>query len=173
MQLTARETIKAITIPLLLTAVGAMFLADYSGVLSARQIWPVILILLGLSLALQSVVGHGDGVDKGDDKLAPARATALQPKRRSLFMPIFLIAAGAFLLAHNFWPDIPLRAWFADYWPWILILWGGVRVVEVVLAAVLGWSAPRRLELGRSSRPCCWFSLDQVFGPNKSIEASI
>ena len=148
MQLTARETIKAITIPLLLIAVGAMFLVDYSGVLSARQIWPVILILLGLSLALQSVVGHGDGVDKGDDKLAPARATALQPKRRSLFMPIFLIAAGAFLLAHNVWPEIPLRAWFADYWPWILILWGGVRVVEVVLAAVLGWSAPRRLGAG-------------------------
>ena len=148
MQLTARETIKAITIPLLLIAVGAMFLADYSGVLSARQIWPVILILLGLSLAVQSIVGHGDGVNEGDDKPAPARATALQPKRRSLFMPIFLIAAGACLLAHNFWPEIPLRAWFADYWPWILIFWGGVRVVEVVLAAVLGWSAPRRLGAG-------------------------
>jgi hypothetical protein len=146
MQPTARETIKAITIPLLLIAVGALFLADYSGGPSARQTWPVILILLGLSLAVQSIVGHGDGHDKGhDNKLAPARAMAPQPKRRSLFMPIFLIAAGAFFLAHNFWPDIPLRAWFANYWPWILIFWGGIRLLEVALAGLLGWSSPRRL----------------------------
>ena len=137
MRPTVRQTIKAITIPLMLISVGALFLADYSGGFSARQSWPVILILLGLSLAVQSIVR--------DDKRAPARARARQPARSSLFMPILLIAAGSVLLARNFWPEIPLRAWFAGYWPWILIFWGGVRLVEVVLAGLLGWSAPRRL----------------------------
>ena len=140
MQATVRETIRAITVPLLLIAVGILFLADYSGGLSARQTWPVLLILLGLSLALQSVAG-----DDGRDR---ATAPSPQPRRKSLLLPIFLIAAGSLLLAWNFWPEIPLRAWLAGYWPWILILWGGARLLEVVLARLLGWSLPRRLGAG-------------------------
>ena len=116
MQTTARETIRAITVPLLLIAVGGLFLADYSGGLSARQTWPVILILLGLSLAVQSIIG--------DDGRVAASAQPARPKRKSLFLPILLIGVGAFLLARSFFPEIPLRAWVANYWPWILIFWG-------------------------------------------------
>ena len=137
MQTTARETIRAITVPLLLIAVGGLFLADYSGGLSARQTWPVILILLGLSLAVQSIAG--------DDGRVAASAQPAQPKRKSLFLPILLIGVGAFLLARSFFPEIPLRAWIANYWPWILIFWGGVRLLEVVLARLLGWTPSRRL----------------------------
>ena len=137
MQTTARETIRAITVPLLLIAVGGLFLADYSGGLSARQTWPVILILLGLSLAVQSIAG--------DDGRVAVSAQPAQPKRKSLFLPILLIGVGAFLLARSFWPEIPLRAWVANYWPWILIFWGGVRLLEVVLARLLGWTPSRRL----------------------------
>ncbi len=134
----ARETIKSVTVPLLLILAGTLFLADYSGRFSVRQTWPVILILLGLSLAVQSMAGEGE-----------ASRSAPRPRRRkSLFGPIILIAAGSLLLARNVWPEIPLRAWFAGYWPWILILWGGVRLLEVVLARLLGWSLPRRLGAG-------------------------
>ena len=140
MQTTARETIRAITVPLLLIAVGGLFLADYSGGLSARQTWPVILILLGLSLAVQSMAGAEEG--------EASRSEPRPRRRKSLFGPIILIAAGSLLLARNVWPEIPLRAWFAGYWPWILILWGGVRLLEVVLARLLGWPLPRRLGAG-------------------------
>ena len=136
----ARESITSVTIPLLLIVAGTLFLVDYSGRFSVGQTWPVILILLGLSLAVQSMAGAGEG---------EASRSAPRPRRRkSLFGPIVLIAAGALLLARNFWPEIPLRAWFAGYWPWILILWGGVRLFEVVLARLLGWSLPRRLGAG-------------------------
>ena len=136
----ARETIKSVTVPLLLIVAGTLFLADYSGRFSVRQTWPVILILLGLSLALQSMAGAEEG---------EASRSAPRPRRRkSLFGPIMLIAAGSLLLAWNVWPEIPLRTWFAGYWPWILILWGGVRLLEVVLARLLGWPLPRRLGAG-------------------------
>ena len=136
----ARELIKSVTVPLLLIVAGTLFLVDYSGRFSVRQTWPVILILLGLSLAVQSMAGAGEG---------EASRSAPRPRRRkSLFGPIVLIAAGALLLSRNFWPEIPLRAWFAGYWPWILILWGGVRLLEVVLARLFGWSLPRRLGAG-------------------------
>ena len=103
----ARETIKSVTVPLLLILAGTLFLADYSGRFSVRQTWPVILILLGLSLAVQSMAGEGE-----------ASRSAPRPRRRkSLFGPIILIAAGSLLLARNVWPEIPLRAWFAGYWP--------------------------------------------------------
>lgn len=134
----ARETIKSVTVPLLLIVAGTLFLADYSGRFSVRQTWPVILILLGLSLAVQSMAGEGQA----------SRSAPQWRRRKSLFGPIVLIAAGSLLLARNVWPEIPLRAWFAGYWPWILILWGGVRLLEVVLARLLGWPLPRPLGAG-------------------------
>ena len=53
----ARESITSVTIPLLLIVAGTLFLVDYSGRFSVGQTWPVILILLGLSLAVQSMAG--------------------------------------------------------------------------------------------------------------------
>jgi hypothetical protein len=50
--LTARETVGAVTVPLLLIALGALFLLDYSGGPTVRQTWPVLLIVWGGAWAL-------------------------------------------------------------------------------------------------------------------------
>jgi hypothetical protein len=42
-----RETVRAVTVPLLLITVGILFLLDYSGGPSVRQSWPVLLIVAG------------------------------------------------------------------------------------------------------------------------------
>ena len=65
--------------------------------------------------------------------------------RRSLFGPILLITLGAALLWHNLNPQISLLAVFAEYWPWLLILWGGFRLVEFAAAALLGRRPPEPL----------------------------
>jgi len=62
--------------------------------------------------------------------------------RRSLFGPILLITLGAALLWHNLNPQISLGRLFADYWPWLLVLWGGFRLVEFAASRLLGRRPP-------------------------------
>ena len=69
-------------------------------------------------------------------------------RRRSLFAPIFLMSLGAVLLAANLRSDLPFGRLFADYWPWILVAWGGFRVLEHLAAGVLGQRGPRRMGAG-------------------------
>jgi hypothetical protein len=54
--------------------------------------------------------------------------------RKSLVGPILLIALGMLFLAHNIWPSFSLHRLFAAHWPWILILWGGFRMIEYAFA---------------------------------------
>ncbi|MCZ2148755.1 MAG: DUF4097 family beta strand repeat-containing protein [Bryobacterales bacterium] len=58
---------------------------------------------------------------------------------RSITGPIILIAIGALFLLHNLWPDIAMFDIFLRYWPYLLILWGAVRLVEVLF-----WAGTRR-----------------------------
>ncbi len=53
-------------------------------------------------------------------------------KPRSVVGPLLLIAVGTLFLVRNLWPDIPLFDMFARYWPFLLILWGSARLVEVL-----------------------------------------
>ncbi len=53
-------------------------------------------------------------------------------RRGSLFAPLLLIGLGALFLARNIYPDLPLVDYLAKYWPFLLIIWGGVRLAEVV-----------------------------------------
>jgi DUF4097 and DUF4098 domain-containing protein YvlB len=68
--------------------------------------------------------------------------------RRSLFGPVLLIVLGGVLLARNLNPELPLLHLFAGYWPWILVFWGGFRLVEFALARLLGRRAPEPLGAG-------------------------
>jgi hypothetical protein len=52
---TARETVRAVAIPLSLIALGGLFLLDYSGGPAVRQTWPVLLIVWGGAWALTHV----------------------------------------------------------------------------------------------------------------------
>jgi hypothetical protein len=49
---TARETVQAVTVPLLLISLGALFLLDYSGGPGVRKTWPILLIVWGGAWAL-------------------------------------------------------------------------------------------------------------------------
>src|SRR5438270_2734476 len=53
-------------------------------------------------------------------------------RRGSLFAPLLLIGLGALFLARNILPDLPLIDYLAKYWPFLLIIWGTLRLVEVV-----------------------------------------
>lgn len=68
--------------------------------------------------------------------------------RKSLFGPVLLIVLGGVLLARNLDPALSLVRLFADYWPWILIFWGGFRLVEFGVARLLGRRAPEPLGVG-------------------------
>ena len=68
--------------------------------------------------------------------------------RRSMFGPLFLILLGAALLVNNLYPEISLTAIFAAHWPWILIAWGGFRLIENIAAASSGGAPPRPIGAG-------------------------
>jgi DUF4097 and DUF4098 domain-containing protein YvlB len=55
--------------------------------------------------------------------------------RRSLTGPLILILIGAAFLTRNLWQDVPLFRLISLYWPFILIAWGVLRLVEVMVEA--------------------------------------
>jgi hypothetical protein len=52
-------------------------------------------------------------------------------RRGSIVGPMILIFIGLVFLMRNIRPDIPLLDWLETYWPFLLILWGTVRLVEI------------------------------------------
>ncbi|MGA2133357.1 MAG: DUF4097 family beta strand repeat-containing protein [Bryobacteraceae bacterium] len=54
-------------------------------------------------------------------------------KRRSVTGPILLIGVGATFLMYNLRPDIQIYDLLAQYWPFLLIAWGSLRLVEVLV----------------------------------------
>src|SRR5580704_11804569 len=58
-------------------------------------------------------------------------------RRSSVVAPLLLIGIGGLFLAHNMYPDLPLLDYLARYWPFLIILWGGLRLLEVLM-----WAAP-------------------------------
>jgi hypothetical protein len=65
-------------------------------------------------------------------------------RRSSIIAPLLLIGLGALFLARNLYPDLPLMDYLSRYWPFILILWGGLRLTEVLLWAATDKSVPAR-----------------------------
>jgi hypothetical protein len=53
-------------------------------------------------------------------------------KRTSVVAPILLIGIGGLFLARNLYPELPLLDFLAKYWPLLLILWGTLRLAEVL-----------------------------------------
>ena len=56
-------------------------------------------------------------------------------RRRSLTGPLILILIGVAFLTRNLWQDIPVFQLISLYWPFILIAWGLLRLLEVLLEA--------------------------------------
>jgi hypothetical protein len=54
-------------------------------------------------------------------------------RHRSLAAPLILVALGGLFLWRNIHPEAPLFDLLATYWPFLLIAWGLVRLIEAVL----------------------------------------
>lgn len=65
-------------------------------------------------------------------------------KRTSVVVPLLLIGIGLLFLARNLYPDLALIDYFARYWPTLLILWGVLRLVEIVYWASTDKELPAR-----------------------------
>ncbi len=63
--------------------------------------------------------------------------------RGSLAGPILLIAVGVLFLLHNLNPQLPLLDWVVRYWPWVFIVWGAVRLAEILALAAQAQPLPR------------------------------
>ncbi|HYW48274.1 MAG TPA: DUF4097 family beta strand repeat-containing protein [Bryobacteraceae bacterium] len=61
-------------------------------------------------------------------------------RRRSLAAPLLLLMIGAFFLWRNLHPEAPIFDIVSQYWPFLLIGWGVLRLVEVVAFRSRGYS---------------------------------
>jgi len=57
-------------------------------------------------------------------------------RRGSLVGPVLLILIGLLFLVNNLRPDLPLLDVVARYWPYLLIAWGLLRMLEILVAAM-------------------------------------
>ncbi|HTC87942.1 MAG TPA: DUF4097 family beta strand repeat-containing protein [Bryobacteraceae bacterium] len=64
-------------------------------------------------------------------------------RRGSVIGPLILIGLGVLFLFRNLWPDIPLVDLISRFWPFLLIAWGAVRLVEILFWSVTGRPLPR------------------------------
>jgi hypothetical protein len=65
-------------------------------------------------------------------------------KRSSVVGPLLLIGIGALFLMRNVFPELPLLDYLARFWPWLLIVWGGLRLMEILVWAWRGRPLPAR-----------------------------
>jgi DUF4097 and DUF4098 domain-containing protein YvlB len=63
-------------------------------------------------------------------------------RRASIVGPIILIAIGVLFLVRNLYPDLPIVDFLASYWPFLLIVWGGLRLVEILFWAMQSKALP-------------------------------
>ncbi len=64
-------------------------------------------------------------------------------RRGSVIGPLILIGIGGLFLMRNLWPEIPLADILSRYWPFLLIAWGGLRLIEILFAAIMSKPIPR------------------------------
>jgi hypothetical protein len=64
-------------------------------------------------------------------------------RRGSVIGPLILIGLGVLFLFRNLWPDIPLVDMISRFWPFLLIAWGAVRLIEILFWATAGKPLPR------------------------------
>lgn len=64
-------------------------------------------------------------------------------RRSSLVAPLLLILIGGLFLLNNIRPDLPLLDMLGRFWPFLLIGWGVLRLVEIVFWAAQGKPLPQ------------------------------
>lgn len=64
-------------------------------------------------------------------------------RRGSVIGPLILIGLGVLFLLRNLWPEVPLADLISRYWPFLLIVWGFIRLVEILFWAMTRKPLPR------------------------------
>ena len=64
-------------------------------------------------------------------------------KRGSFIGPILLIVIGGLFMVNNLRPDMPLLDLLAAYWPYLLIGWGVLRLIEILVWSLQSRPLPR------------------------------
>jgi DUF4097 and DUF4098 domain-containing protein YvlB len=64
-------------------------------------------------------------------------------RRASVIGPLILILIGLLFLARNFWPEIHVGELIATYWPYLLIIWGVLRLAEIIVWTASSKPLPR------------------------------
>ena len=57
-------------------------------------------------------------------------------RRASIVGPVILIAIGVLFLARNLYPNLPVVDFLSSYWPFVLIVWGVLRLIEILFWAM-------------------------------------
>ena len=55
-------------------------------------------------------------------------------RRRSVTGPLLLLLIGGLFLWRNLHPETPIFDLASQYWPFLLIAWGVLRLIEVVVS---------------------------------------
>jgi hypothetical protein len=64
--------------------------------------------------------------------------------RKSLVGPLILILLGVLFLVNNLYPDLKIFTQLILYWPFLLIAWGLLRLIEILALAARGGPIPAR-----------------------------
>jgi DUF4097 and DUF4098 domain-containing protein YvlB len=64
-------------------------------------------------------------------------------RRASIIAPLVLMLVGGLFLLHNLRPELSVPRLVAQYWPWVLIGWGVVRLAEILVWHSRGQELPR------------------------------
>jgi DUF4097 and DUF4098 domain-containing protein YvlB len=63
-------------------------------------------------------------------------------QRGSIVGPLVLITIGVLFLVRTAWPSFSVFEFLSAYWPYLLILWGGLQLVEISIRATRGLALP-------------------------------
>ena len=63
-------------------------------------------------------------------------------RRGSLIGPFILILVGVVLLINNLKPELSLLNLFLTYWPFLLVAWGALRLIEILVSAARSQPLP-------------------------------
>ena len=64
-------------------------------------------------------------------------------RRGSIVGPLILIVLGVLFLLRNVWPEVHITEAIALYWPYLLIAWGGLRLIEILFLKARSRALPR------------------------------
>lgn len=148
--------LRAIRGPILLMTVGILFAIQQAEVSPIVRTWPLILIVAGLLILAERLSGAPpQGAPAGSQPqswppYATPQAAYARPgwttgrflARRSIAGPLVVIFIGILLLLQTLSPTFSIARLAAHYWPYVLIAWGAVQLVEVSVYAARGRLAP-------------------------------